>query len=643
MSKKFVAFFLLLLFKILWFDYSWCAISTFRPFSYAETYIFAVLLALLLSAPAVFFRRALWIRRLIALFTGLVLIANLLYFRTYFTAIPLSSYRLLPNLIDFSGSVFGSFRWGDALFPVSTVVWWLMGDCFTSFAMTGKGFASSFSLAEKMTGRGAFASSFSLSEKMTGKGRPVGFWGLCTVLVAIFGGVLLWSKGGFVKAYESLQDSYTHTCGTPIYTVIGSLCYDYVLDKDVCTPETLARIEGWRNDKEWGCNDGNNLNKFHNLVKVDGVGVNCILILAESFESWVIGKTVEGQEITPYLNRLIGDSTTIYAPHILSQVNGGRSIDAQLMINTGLLPVKNGVYSIKYPYSFYPSLAKAMKQKYGAGKVRACVLTADKPIVWNQNVIAPAFGYDSLVSKADFLLDEKVGPHYRRQLGDRSLLRQCAEKILNGEVWREDGANLVQIVTYSGHFPFTLPANLRQVRFSDALPAVLRDYLTVANYTDRALGEFVSAIRSERRFDNTLIVITGDREGLAGMRQELRSAPAGMELVPAEPFVPLIINASNLTGLENLNNVLNLVKVAPHVYGQVDIYPTLLELLGLTDYDWKGLGTSILTLEHPGVAIDSHGALFGDTTGIAPDCLLHLKEAWSVSDDIIKYNYFKIK
>ena len=87
------------------------------------------------------------------------------------------------------------------------------------------------------------------------------------------------------------------------------------------------------------------------------------MILAESLESWVLEQTVEGQELTPCLNRLLKDSTTIYAPYVVSQVKGGRSIDAQLMVNTGLLPIDNGVYSLKYPHSTYPSLARAMKQK----------------------------------------------------------------------------------------------------------------------------------------------------------------------------------------------------------------------------------------------------------------------------------------
>ena len=266
--------------------------------------------------------------------------------------------------------------------------------------------------------------------------------------------------------------------------------------------------------------------------------MHCIIILAESLESWVLERTVEGQEIMPCMNRLLRDSATLYAPDVLSQVKGGRSIDAQLIINTGLLPVDIGVYSLKYPQTFYPSLAKAMKEKYGTAY--ACTLTADKPFVWNQNMIAPAFGYDSVISKYHFLQDEAVGPHYRHSLGDASLFRQCAGKIGSGQAWKA-GANLLQIVTYSGHFPFALPDRLKDVHFSADVPLRMRDYMTVAHYTDRALGLFVERIRTLPEFENTLIVITGDHEGLADIRDNLCRTEAGRGVVSEMPFVPFIL------------------------------------------------------------------------------------------------------
>jgi phosphoglycerol transferase MdoB-like AlkP superfamily enzyme len=246
-------------------------------------------------------------------------------------------------------------------------------------------------------------------------------------------------------------------------------------------------------------------------------------------------------------------------------------------------------------------------------------------------VIAASFGFDSLISKKGFVQDEKFGPHYRHQLGDRSLFRQCAEKIKSHEVWSE-GANLLQIVTYSGHFPFSLPENLRKLKFSDEIPAMLRDYMTVANYTDEAIGNFIEELRKDSLFDNTLIVITGDHEGLMEKRDDLYHSAKGGEIVSPEPFVPLIM----LNMPESFRN-----KKYNKVMGQIDIYPTLLELLGLSDYKYKGLGSSVLNPEKAGIAINPHGSIYGDTLNVSPTEIQHLKEAWKVSDEIIKYDFFR--
>ena len=82
------------------------------------------------------------------------------------------------------------------------------------------------------------------------------------------------------------------------------------------TPELEAKIQEWLSAKP----------KHEAALISDSTNrrTNCIVILAESLESWVLEKEVEGQEITPYMNKLLKDSTTLYAPHVLTQVKGGR-------------------------------------------------------------------------------------------------------------------------------------------------------------------------------------------------------------------------------------------------------------------------------------------------------------------------------
>ena len=575
----------LLFFKFLWFDFCWCLLSTFRPFSSPETYLYAALTMLILLFPLVVWRmeRTTWVT---AILLDILLVCNLMYFRTYYTAIPLDSYWLVGNLKDFTDSVWGSFRITDLVFPLSTV----------AAAIARRRMKCPATLSRSM--------------------KEIRVYALLTGGFVLIAGSTLWLQGGFKKVYEALQDSYTHTCGTPMYTVFGSICYDYMRDVETYTPEVGIHIEDWLRQHPPMSAPTDTTTRTH-----------CIVILAESLESWVLEQTVEGQELTPCLNRLLKDSTTIYAPYVVSQVKGGRSIDAQLMVNTGLLPIDNGVYSLKYPHSTYPSLARAMKQKYGTS-AKAYTLTGDKPMVWNQSVIEPAFGYDGLLSKADFVNDEPVGPRYRPQIGDGSLMRQIADKIRRRKVWDDNGQMLLQCVTYSGHFPFVLPERLRQVTFSDRFPPRMRDYMMTANYTDRALGQFVEQLRTDGIYEHTLIVITGDHEGLVDMRSEWCASEGGHGLVSEDPMVPLIIlNAPKGMRYEQ-------------VMGQIDIYPTLLQLLGLADYAWQGLGLSIIDTNNKRIAIDAQGNIYGETGHVSEKEIRHLKDAWKVSDAIIRYDYF---
>ena len=98
--------------KFLLFDFIWSIPTTFASFSTIEFYATKIIATLVLLVPYKFFR--LWKTEIvIMLLLDILLIVNLMYFRTYYTAIPLNSYGLSGNLADFTGSVYDSFRWYD--------------------------------------------------------------------------------------------------------------------------------------------------------------------------------------------------------------------------------------------------------------------------------------------------------------------------------------------------------------------------------------------------------------------------------------------------------------------------------------------------------------------------------------------------
>ncbi|MCM1070842.1 MAG: LTA synthase family protein [[Clostridium] fimetarium] len=574
-------------FKFLLFDLIWAFATTFSGFQFPLGYLTKLMFATLLAAPLLAVRSRWWIVGVcVALDAWLV--ANLMYFRTYYTVIPLSSYLLAGNLADFTDSVTESLRWTDLLFPLTTAA------------------------LAALVWRAPFKSLFKGHIKPLARTLSL----LFLIPAAI---VALWItvKGGYKKAYEDLLYDYS-TCGAAVYTIPGTWVYEQVSGASELTPEVREHIESWLDKRP-----GSALpDSVRNSIKAPD---NIIIILAESLESWVIGTKVDGIEITPHLNRLVAEDSTLYAPNMLTQVRGARSIDAQLLMHTGLFPVAYGAYSYRFPHTTYPSLDKAWKERHPDGV--SASFTVDKKIVWNAVIAAQDFGIDILLDKPHFTLDAATGPRHR--LGDHSLLRQSAERIEGEEILKTGGHTLLQIVTYSGHTPFIIPDSLRHITIDERFPKRLKRYLEVANYTDSAIGAFVDRVRSNPKMANTMIVITGDHEGIGADRAEWLTNPEIASFMSAGQFTPLIA-VNSPVGLKY-----------DKVFGQIDMYPTLLDIAGLDSYPWRGMGRSILDPGKKPFAVTPAGEIIGDASEASTEEIEHAKEGYTVADVIISTNYFK--
>lgn len=629
-------FCLLFFLKFLLFDLLWCLDTTFSSFSYPIAYLSKSILALLLTLPLVL-RAPHWVEAVVALATDLFLVANLLYFRTYYTAIPLESYALAGNLRDFTASVTESLRWPDLLFPLSTAAALLAARRMPQPRLPRRGLVR-------------YANTLLLSSLLTA--------------------ALLVGKGGFRRSYEAML-VHRQLSATTTYSLFGTLLYEALRERVEFTPELAGEVERWLAagrpaadalrtgalaDAPHAAQPGTGL-KPHSAAQpgtdssigpdahspaplaarssahpatrpktLPGDRRRVVVIFVESLESWVLERSVEGQELTPCLNRLLHEERTLYAPQVVTQVKGGRSIDAQLLVTAGLLPLENGCWSARCPHTAYPSLVKAFRQRHPGA--RALLFTPDKEIVWNQMIVAREFGFDSLLSHKHFRNDRTTGTGSRRRLCDGDFFDQCLEKLAEPQMLPDTaGACYLQFVTYSSHHPFVIPEELHRIRLRQEMPRRLRDYLTAVNYVDHALGEFIAALRRNPRLSDAMIVITGDHEGLASERPALASNAAGRGLVSEGRFTPLIV--VNAPAAMRCTDTV----------GQIDTYPTLLDLLGLDDYHWHGLGRSLLRADAPRAAVDPRlervGAAVDSTTE------QHLRQAWSLSDRIIRSDYFR--
>lgn len=562
------------------FDVIWCMDTTFASFSFFETYATKIIATLALAGVYAL-TRCRWAQIVVMALLDVLLVANLMYFRTYYSAIPASSYLEAGNLADFKASVTDSLRWADIVLPLITIATAVMAFRY------------------KTTKRQP------LTAVLKWWAAPLAGFAL------LLTGVNL-CKGGFHKSLRSVrQSAYLCSADAPIFSVFGCIWYDITDAAEPITPEKQAEIERWLASQP----------KHQPADSVTEKRSNLLIVFAESLESWVLEKKVDGKEITPCLNRLLKEKSTLYAPNVLTQVKGGRSIDAQLMICSGLLPLMSGTYSSLYYDNTFYTIQKAMR---GLKHSRSYLLTIDKVSTWNQGAVARSFGTDTIISYHDFKMTEAFGTHKR--IGDASFFQQCREKIERGEVWKPGESVYMQFVTYSGHAPFKLPDHLRTITFPASIPEKAADYMTTALYTDKAIGDFVAYLKTLPQYKETIVVIVGDHEGLASYRQELVGNPACRGLVSDKQLTPFIV----------LNSPVGMRY--DKFMGQIDIYPTLLNLMQLDAYRWHGLGQSILDPRKQGVAVGSVMNVEG--TGSDKE-VERLKEAHTVSDYMLRYDWLK--
>lgn len=585
-TKRFIFWWVVSLATLLVFDILWMAQTTFRPFCFVAFYPYLLLNTTLLSLPALLSRRT-WIQALVLLIADIILIANLMYCLTYFNGIPAESYLLLGNLADFTDSVTNSFRWYYAVLPLITVAAWALSSRFID----------------------------------VGGRRPRVLPYLVTLLVLCIWAWAAdaWRGQSLMERVEVMKNEcHSNLCIVPVYQISGYVVFDLLAGNESLSPETEQNVNSWLETHK-------SLTEPYYAGKVQADSLrhprNLIVILCESLESWVLEKDVEGKEITPNLNKLLKEESTFFAPGVMTQTGHGRSIDGQLLVLSGLLPHSSRVYAFQQPDNLYFTLPKAMKQHGG----RSTLLTGDSPHVWNQRLVAQAFGFDSLIHRSSWDFSAP-GATIKRSLSDGALMQQSVEKLKNGEIFASDSPELLMWVTHSGHHPFKVGNDLKRIDFNGKYSESITDYMTAANYTDYAIGILIDYLKTRPDWKETMVVITGDHEGLSKLRDKAMKDSNSAAFVDPYPHTPLIILNSPVPGRFDGE------------MGQVDIYSSVLDLMGWYDYPWKGLGQSVFDPAFPRAAYSSKLGTVVGAEGLNPAIVSHLKDGAGIGCTIIQYD-----
>lgn len=299
-------------------------------------------------------------------------------------------------------------------------------------------------------------------------------------------------------------------------------------------------------------------------------GKNVIFLQIESLHDFVIGMKVNGQEITPALNRLRGESISF--TNFYAETGEGSSADAEFLAHCSIHPAPKGVAFVSYAgnqLSCLPDLLKARGYK-------TAVMHSDRPDFWNRAAIYPKIGIDRYFNKDDFDQSEQV----RFRLGDASFLQQSVSKLEQLPQPFD-----VMLMTFSSHTPFSEKWNdFRMLELGPLENTITGDYLQIIHYVDATVGQFIDRLRENGLLDTTVLLAYGDHAILkktdSGLATLLDLSPTDeVGRAKAENRVPLFIRLPDGRVAERAD-----------LASEIDLAPTVAGLLGIPDDDTLFMG-----------------------------------------------------
>ncbi|GAB6988826.1 LTA synthase family protein [Paenibacillus pini] len=311
-------------------------------------------------------------------------------------------------------------------------------------------------------------------------------------------------------------------------------------------------------------------------------GKNVIVIQMEAFQNFPIHLSVDNQEITPVLNKLADES--FYFPNIFQQIGQGNTSDAEFMSNTSIYPTGTAAMSTAFGDRELPSMPRLLEKR----NYEADTFHVNDVAFWDRSKLYPALNFDHYYDKPSYKND-----HFNEfGASDEELYKTGIQKLT--DLHKQNKSFYAQFVTVSSHFPFRVPEDRMKMKIPDSLQGKqLGDYLASVNYTDYAIGTLIDSLKANGMWDDTVLVVYGDHFGLQPQDNDpaMIKSTLGIDYEPrlSRFNIPLLIHVPGVKG-----------KVVDQVGGQVDIMPTLANVLGISLKDEKfvAFGHDLLNIDN---------------------------------------------
>ncbi|THF79876.1 LTA synthase family protein [Cohnella fermenti] len=354
-----------------------------------------------------------------------------------------------------------------------------------------------------------------------------------------------------------------------VYTIVSDTTKEEeIIPKEEITQDAIDELKGIvqpANPQYFGADKGKNL----------------IIIQMESFQNFLIGLTIDGQEVTPNVNKLAADN--FHFDQFFTSAGAGTTSDAEYTVNTSLYIPKNEPAIQNYVKKALPSLPKLLGDN---GYATSTFHTNDVSF-WNRTELYKAIGFQKYYDKSFYGDNEEE--HVAFGANDEVLFDKTIGVLK--EMDESEQPFYAQILTMTAHHPFHLPDSLAKMELPGELEGTLiGDYIRSQNYADYALGQFIDELKESGLWDDSVIVFYGDHQGISKFlidesEKEYLKGLLGKDYDYTEVLkIPLIMHAPDVT-----------YPSVVHTTGaQIDILPTVANLLGVSMGDQIHFGQDLL-------------------------------------------------
>ncbi|MEH6940390.1 LTA synthase family protein [Bacillus sp. JJ722] len=457
-----------------------------------------------------------------------VLYGNVVYYREFTDFLTIPLLMTASNLSDLGGSIFSLLSPWDVFFLTDIVI----------LALLIK-----------------FKPSFVVNKSYSKTNRRVYF--LLVVAIGFFNLGLAETERPQLLTRTFDREMLVKNIGTYNYHI-----YDAFLQTKSSAQRALA--------------DGSELAEVENYVRANykepnsemfgaAKGKNVIMISMESTQNFVINNTVNGQEITPFLNDFIKES--YYFDNFYHQVGQGKTSDSEFVVENSLYPLSRGAVFFTHSQNEY----KATPEILNENGYTTASLHANNKSFWNRDVMYQALGYENFYDIESYEVTDENSIGWG--LKDKDFFDQSIDHLK--EMQSTGKPFYAKFITLTNHHPYELDPEDATIEPYNSNSKTLNNYFPTVRYQDEALEQFINKLKEEGLYEDSIIVLYGDHYGISENHNTAMAQYLGKEEIT--PFdsvqlqrVPFIVHIPGHEG-----------KTISKVSGQIDVKPTLLHLLGV--------------------------------------------------------------